>query len=79
MLTVGLQGQCPRYVTPSSAQALTSQVDTSGNQPRQRLPTDGSHQARCQETQVLTLALSITSCPTACRWANCHFTFPGLS
>ena len=28
---VSMLGRCPRYITPGSAQVLTSQVDTSGN------------------------------------------------
>lgn len=31
VLRVGLPGRCPRYITPGSAQALTCQVETSGN------------------------------------------------
>lgn len=45
VLAVGLQGQYPRYITPSSAWALTPQVDASGDQACQCAGADGSQQA----------------------------------
>lgn len=72
-------GQRPRYINPSSTRALTCRADTSSDQARQGAPAGGSHQARCQRTQVPTLALSKTSPPPAHPWAGYRFAFPGLA